>query len=66
VRGGFPRGVLEQDKELKKDFLKNYYETIYLKDIIFPNSIRSSSDLYDVLTPPRESPSHGRSGPMVP
>lgn len=47
--GGFPRVVLEQDEELKKDLLKNYYETIYLKDIIFPNSIRSSSDLYDVL-----------------
>lgn len=47
--GGFPRVVLEQDGELKKDLLKNYYETIYLKDIIFPNSIRSSSDLYDVL-----------------
>lgn len=47
--GGFPRVVLEQDQELKKDLLKNYYETIYLKDIIFPNSIRSSSDLYDIL-----------------
>ena len=47
--GGFPRVVLEQDVELKKDLLKNYYETIYLKDIIFPNSIRSSSDLYDIL-----------------
>jgi len=47
--GGFPRVVLEQDGELKKELLKNYYETIYLKDIIFPNSIRSGSDLYDVL-----------------
>jgi hypothetical protein len=47
--GGFPRVVLEQDETLKRELLKNYYETIYLKDIIYPNSIRSSSDLYDVL-----------------
>jgi predicted AAA+ superfamily ATPase len=49
VSGGFPRVVLEPDREIQRELLKNYYETIYLKDIIFPNSIRSSSDLYDVL-----------------
>ncbi|HII99229.1 MAG TPA: ATP-binding protein, partial [Methanoregula sp.] len=47
--GGFPRVVLEPKEEQKIELLKNYYETIYLKDIIFPNSIRSASDLYDVL-----------------
>lgn len=47
--GGFPRVVLEPQEELKSELLKNYYETIYLKDIMFPNSIRSGSDLYDVL-----------------
>ncbi len=47
--GGFPRVVLEPQEELKFELLKNYYETIYLKDIMFPNSIRSGSDLYDVL-----------------
>jgi len=47
--GGFPRVVLEPQDELKKEILKNYYETIYLKDIIFPNNVRNNSDMYDVL-----------------
>lgn len=47
--GGFPRVALEQQDELKKEILRNYYETIYLKDIIYPNNVRNNSDLYDVL-----------------
>ena len=47
--GGFPRVVLEPQEDIKKEILKNYYETIYLKDIIFPNNVRNNSDLYDVL-----------------
>ncbi|MDO9035888.1 MAG: ATP-binding protein [Methanoregula sp.] len=47
--GGFPRVVLEPQDELKKELLKNYYETIYLKDIIYPNNVRNNSDMYDVL-----------------
>ncbi len=47
--GGFPRVVLEPQNELKKELLKNYYETIYLKDIIYPNNVRNNSDMYDVL-----------------
>lgn len=47
--GGFPRVVLEQKEEIKRELLKNYFETIYLKDIIYPNRVRSNSDLYDVL-----------------
>jgi len=47
--GGFPRVVLEPQDELKKELLKNYYETIYLKDIIYPNNVRKNSDMYDVL-----------------
>ncbi len=47
--GGFPRVVLEPDENLKREILKNYYETIYLKDIIYPNNVRNNSDLYDVL-----------------
>ncbi|MDD1686281.1 ATP-binding protein [Methanoregula sp.] len=47
--GGFPRVTLEPQDELKKEILKNYYETIYLKDIIYPNNVRNNSDLYDVL-----------------
>ncbi|HNX17318.1 MAG TPA: ATP-binding protein [Methanoregula sp.] len=47
--GGFPRVVLEPQEDLKKEVLKNYFETIYLKDIIYPNNVRNNSDLYDVL-----------------
>ena len=47
--GGFPRVALEPQDALKKEILKNYYETIYLKDIIYPNNVRNNSDLYDVL-----------------
>jgi hypothetical protein len=47
--GGFPRVVLESKDDLKLEILKNYYETIYLKDIIYPNNVRNNSDLSDVL-----------------
>ena len=47
--GSFPRVVLEPDKELKQEILKNYFQTIYLKDIIFPNNIRSNQDVFDLL-----------------
>lgn len=47
--GGFPRVVLEEREDLKMQILKNYYETIYLKDIIFPNRLRNNSDVVDLL-----------------
>ncbi len=47
--GGFPRVALEPNADLKRQILKNYYETIYLKDIIFPNRLRNNSDLVDLL-----------------
>jgi len=47
--GGFPRVVLEKDEALKEQILKNYYETIYLKDIIYPNKVRNNADLVDLL-----------------
>ncbi len=47
--GGFPRVVLEQKEDLKVQLLKNYYETIYLKDIIFPNRLRNNRDIVDLL-----------------
>ena len=49
VYGGFPRVALEPQDDLKREILRNYYETIYLKDIIYPNNVRNNSDLYDVL-----------------
>ncbi|MEG3055287.1 MAG: hypothetical protein RQM90_03825 [Methanoculleus sp.] len=47
--GGFPRVVLEKDEDLKMQILKNYYETIYLKDIIYPNRVRKNSEVTDLL-----------------
>jgi len=47
--GGFPRVVLEKDELLKQDLLKSYFQTIYLKDIIFPHNIRSNNDIFDLL-----------------
>ncbi|HLC65454.1 MAG TPA: ATP-binding protein [Candidatus Nanoarchaeia archaeon] len=47
--GGFPRVVLEKDELLKQDLLKNYFQTIYLKDIIFPHKVRNNKDVFDLL-----------------
>jgi len=47
--GGFPRVVLEKDEILKQDILKNYFQTIYLKDIIFTNKIRNNKEVFDLL-----------------
>ena len=47
--GGYPRVVLEENCDLKMQILKNYYETIYLKDIILPNRLRNNSDVVNLL-----------------
>jgi predicted AAA+ superfamily ATPase len=47
--GAFPRVVLEEDPDLKQELLKNYFQTIYLKDIIYPNNLRSNKDVFDLL-----------------
>lgn len=47
--GAYPRVVLEDDNELKQEILKNYFQTIYLKDIIFPNNLRNNRDVFDLL-----------------
>ncbi len=47
--GAFPRVVLENDKDLKQELLKNYFQTIYLKDIIYPNNLRNNKDVFDLL-----------------
>lgn len=47
--GGFPRVVLEKDERLREDILKNYFQTIYLKDIIFPHNVRSNKDVFEIL-----------------
>lgn len=47
--GGYPRVVLEENCDLKLQILKNYYETIYLKDIILPNRLRNNRDVVNLL-----------------
>ncbi|WFN36799.1 ATP-binding protein [Methanomicrobium antiquum] len=47
--GGYPRIAVETNDSLKRQILKNYYETIYLKDIILPNNLRNNSDLVNLL-----------------
>ncbi|MFW6285742.1 MAG: ATP-binding protein [Nanoarchaeota archaeon] len=47
--GGFPRVVLEKNNDFKQEILKNYFQTIYMKDIIVPNKIRSNEDIYKLL-----------------
>lgn len=47
--GAFPRVVLEEDNDLKQELLKNYFQTIYLKDIIYPNNLRNNKDVFDLL-----------------
>ena len=47
--GGYPRVVLEENCDLKLQILKNYYETISLKDIILPNQLRNNSDVVNLL-----------------
>lgn len=47
--GGFPRIVLEENEQVKDAILRQYYETIYLKDILTPRMIRSTQDLISLL-----------------
>lgn len=47
--GSFPRISLEEDTVIKEELLKNYYETIYLKDIIFPHKLRNNRDVINLL-----------------
>jgi uncharacterized protein len=47
--GAFPRVVLEKESSLKRDILKNYFQTIFLKDIIYPHKVRNNKDVFDLL-----------------
>jgi uncharacterized protein len=47
--GAFPRVVLEKDLTIKRDILKNYFQTIFLKDIIYPHEVRNNKDVFDLL-----------------
>lgn len=45
VHGGMPRAVLEQDLARKENYLKNLFNTTYLKDIIEHNKFRKVETL---------------------
>lgn len=47
--GSFPKVVLEDNNDLKQEILKNYFQTIYLRDIIYPNNLRNNKDVFDLL-----------------
>lgn len=47
--GGFPRVVLETDKDQKRQILKEYYNTIVEKDIIFRHKIKNERDVKEIL-----------------
>ncbi len=47
--GAFPRVVLEGDADLKQELLKNYFQTIYLMDIVYSHHLRSNQDVFDLL-----------------
>lgn len=46
--GGFPESVLEIDNERKDQRLKEYYNSILLRDIVEPNELREVSKLVDL------------------
>ena len=43
--GGMPLAVLKKDEEDKKNYLKNLFETTYIKDIVEHNHLRRSHSL---------------------
>ncbi|MCD4843094.1 MAG: ATP-binding protein [Methanosarcinales archaeon] len=48
--GGFPRVTLEKDRELKREYLKSYYDSIVYKDIILLHKIRNVKILRELIT----------------
>jgi len=47
--GGFPRVTLEKDVELKKEYLKLYYDSVVYKDIVLLYKIRNVIILRDLI-----------------
>ncbi|MEA3515506.1 MAG: ATP-binding protein, partial [Nanoarchaeota archaeon] len=47
--GAFPRVVLEKDEKLKLEILKNYFQTIYLKDVIYSHNLRNNKEVFELL-----------------
>lgn len=47
--GGFPRIVLEDDEELKKQLLTTYYESILYRDVLLAHNVRHTRALKELL-----------------
>lgn len=47
--GGFPRVVLEENKDIKNALLQDYYNSIVERDIILRNNVRHKTELKDIL-----------------
>jgi len=48
ITGGFPEVVLEQDKEINHLRLKEYFDSILLRDVITSNEIRETAKLIEL------------------
>jgi len=49
AEGGFPGVVLQKDPEIKKEYLKAYYESIVYKDVLLSHPIRQTKPLRELL-----------------
>ena len=47
--GGYPRVVLEDNEKLKEEHLKNYYESIVLKDVILIHKVRQEKLMKELI-----------------
>jgi uncharacterized protein len=49
ITGGFPRIVLEQDEQLRRELLKAYYDSIVSRDIVLNQPVRQVRVMYDLI-----------------
>lgn len=49
LEGGFPRIALEEDGTLKREMLKNYYESIVYRDILLMHNVRQTKLMKDLI-----------------
>jgi len=49
AEGGYPRIALEKEEALKGEFLKNYFESIVLNDIILMNNVRQEKLMNELI-----------------
>lgn len=49
AEGGYPKVALEKEKSLKDETLKNYFESILLKDVILMNNVRQEKLMKELI-----------------